>query len=142
MDYMDLFVSNAPNKSEAFKYMVDHFCKWNGSAILSYEGKRWLFERAGTSLSIRPIHGFVVGLIYKNSDNVKYVTGVTYQPGGWGTCEWSQFWQSSELADAEVFFSASRLDRFLENLKDHFFNVDQGKEMFWVPVSLKNGKAF
>lgn len=120
------------------------------SLLVTHNGKMWLFERHDTSVSIRPIHGFVVGLIQDDctyngdpgKEYTRYIYGIGWNPGEWDTCKWSHFWRTSKLSSAEVFFSMDRLNKFLENLEDHFFNVEQGKEMFWVPVTVENGKAF
>lgn len=143
---MNLFVSSASNKSEAFSYMMNHFCKSDGSTLLSYDSKMWLFERKDNVVSIRPIHGFVVGLVYedtrpKEPNWTRYVAGLTWKHGGESPREFYSFWGAMTLATADVFYDLHELSCLLDQLKHQIHNFDFGKDVFIVPVTVTAGRA-
>lgn len=142
---MELYFPNHPNRQSLFEEMTR--CMVSGSRVLvCFQDKMWLFSRDDKSMSVRPIHGFVVEMVYHSIGNnglrtggthTKYVAGVVRRNG-----EWYSHWDHSEIATADVFFSVKDVVDFVNQFEHHFFNLEPGKELFFIPVTVENGRAY
>jgi hypothetical protein len=138
-------------KREVFENAMRRFqFRREESLLVIHDGKMWLFERKDNSVSIRPIHGFVVGLVQedwnpdgkagKYTRHTRYVAQISWKSGGEPTGKWFSHEVDSTISTAYVFWEMKNLNTFLDNFEDDFFKLKQGKEIFLVPVTVELGK--
>lgn len=146
---MDLFHSSATNKQQSFNDTTRSL-KCDGSVLLTYESKMWLFERKDNILSIRPIHGFVVGIVKydwncdgsRGAEYTKYIADIAWRNGYESGGDWTSFHHDKEVTTAYVFWNMKTLNEFIEELEHQFLTLERGKdvkEIFIIPVTVNAG---